>query len=138
VDRPEHRSGVAHSGVKGMKWGVRKKIPTAVEVHARAGRRVKTSGGKMQDASEDAIRVAVAKQKAKKSTTDSLSTKELRDMVDRMNLEQQYSRLGGGSRLEKGQRAIKNILGLGKTVNEAYSFANNSSMGKDLGTLLKK
>lgn len=83
-----------HFGVKGMRWGRRKSVvPTEVTVSAEPGRRAKATGGTGQRASEDAQRTAVYKQKAKASTTDSLSTKELQELVNRMNLEQQYSRL---------------------------------------------
>jgi hypothetical protein len=49
-----------------------------------------------------------------------------------MNLEQQYSRMKGDSGLAKGQKFIKSLLGVGRTMNEAYSFANNSPMVGDL------
>lgn len=85
-----------HYGVKGMKWGVRKKRSTApveVSTSQAPGRRVKAKGGENQPAHPDAIKVATSKQKAKKSSLDSLSTKDLQEMVLRMNLEAQYNRL---------------------------------------------
>jgi len=99
---------LAHYGVKGMKWGTRRE-PTAITVKTRPGKRVKTYGGKRQSASEDAIRVAGTRQKAKKSTTDSLSNKELQDLVARMNLEQQYARLSAGS-TGKGKKIVEDLL----------------------------
>ena len=104
---------LAHYGVKGMKWGVRRdKSPTAVEVNARPGRYVKAKGGKYQDVSEDAIKAAVARQKARKSTTDSLSNPELQALVQRMNLEQQYSNLSGnGNRASTGKKVARFLLG---------------------------
>ena len=50
-------------------------------------------GGKRQGPTEDAIKTAVTKQKAKMSSTDAISTKDLQDLVNRMNLEQQYAKL---------------------------------------------
>lgn len=96
---------LSHYGVKGMKWGVRKER-SAVEVSTkeRPGRKVKASGGKFHKPSEDAVVAARTRQQAKKSTTDSLSNKELQALVTRMNLEQQYSNLN------------KNNVGLGKKV----------------------
>lgn len=84
-----------HYGVKGMRWGVRKRdtSPQKVRVIRKPGKALKTKGGENQKASPDAIRAAVAKQKARRSTTDSLSNKELQELVTRMNLEQQYARL---------------------------------------------
>lgn len=89
-------AALEHYGIKGMKWGVRKNGPTDVVVKATPGKRVRTKGGKFHEPSEDAIRAAVAKQKARKSKVDSLSNKELQDLVQRMNLEQQYNRLDPG------------------------------------------
>lgn len=85
-----------HYGVKGMKWGVRRKrTPTKVQVATRPGKRVQTSGGKYQKTSNDAVRAAIIKQKASKSTTDSLSNKQLQEAINRMNLERQFNQLAG-------------------------------------------
>lgn len=113
-----------HYGIKGMRWGRRRDQPTgpvAVEVKANPGSRVKTSGGKRQNASDDAIRAATYKQKAKKSTVDSLSNKELQDLINRMNMEQQYTRLRGGGPLERGTKMVKQLIGLGEASNKAYN-----------------
>jgi hypothetical protein len=132
-----------HFGVKGMHWGVRKDRPgttggEAVTVRVRAGKRVVTTGGHGQGPHEDAVKAAISKRTAKKSSTDALSTKELQDMVNRMNLEQQYSRLTAGpNRIKKGLSVVKTILSVGKTVNEAVAFAN-SPAGKALRTALAK
>jgi len=94
---------LAHYGVKGMKWGVRNpdrspsfdresntyrhpSVKTADDVIYpvnRQGKRV----------SDDAARAAILKVAAKSSGTEVLSNKQLQDLVTRMNLEQQYSRL---------------------------------------------
>ena len=94
MDRTD--SSLSHYGVNGMKWGVRRKQPSGpVEVTTitRPGERVKAKGGKNLGPSEDAVKKARLHQTARKSTTDSLSNKELRDLVERMNLEVQYQRL---------------------------------------------
>lgn len=119
---------LGHSGVKGMKWGVTKsgspsgsgtaknsrfaRKPTEVTVSQKPGQFVRTAGGRKQIASEDAIKTAANRQKAKKSTTDSLTTKDLQEAVNRMNLEQQYIRLLKQSdRRSRGQKFIQSILG---------------------------
>ena len=121
---------LAHYGVLGMRWGVRraegpdgrvKNLPVPVETSHKPGRRVKAKGGKRLPASDDAVRVAAIKQRARKSTTDSLSNKELQDLVTRLNLEAQYDRLGGGSALQQGNKILKDLIGIGRQSKEAYN-----------------
>lgn len=104
-----------HYGVKGMKWGVRKSEPRVAvptSTSHKPGDFVRAKGGQNQPASEDAVRVAGVRQKAKASTTDALSNKELQDLVTRMNLEQQYSSLMQKSdRRSKGAKFVNKILG---------------------------
>ena len=74
-----------HYGVKGMKWGVRRerlsalnakrKAPTDVELTEKPGDFVRSRGGRNQSSSEDARTAQVYRQKARASTTDSLSNK---------------------------------------------------------------
>lgn len=134
---------LAHFGVKGMKWGRRMSEGTSsveVSTTVKPGQKVVAKGGKGQPPHEDAIRVATAKQKAKSSTTDSLSNKELQDLVNRMNLEQQYSRLtkqdGFFEKLNKDKKNVDNLLSAGETANKAYAFVN-SPVGKVLKEVVK-
>jgi hypothetical protein len=113
---------LAHYGVKGMKWGVRRDKstssgPAPVVVTQKPGQRVKTSGGERQNAHEDAITAATRKQIAKKSSTDALSDKELQALINRMNLEQNYARLTASP---SKQFVTKFILGQGQqSLNQA-------------------
>ncbi len=76
--------------------------------------------------------------KAKKSGVQALSNKELQELNNRLNLEQNYSRLTAKpSKLKQGQQTVKTILGVGKTVNEAVQFAQ-SDAGKQIAETLKK
>lgn len=70
-----------HWGIKGMKWGQRKRDPDG-------GRNISKDGD-----SEDFTRTASIAIKAKSTGTRSLSNKELRDLVDRINLEQNFGRV---------------------------------------------
>lgn len=117
-----------HYGVKGMKWGIRKdRSPTAVETAQRPGQRVRATGGKNQSASEDAINAAVARRKARASTTDALSNKELQALVNRMNLEQQYARLSQGDQ-SAGVKLARAFLGdYGKT--KFFQYADEAVNG---------
>lgn len=133
-----------HYGIKGMHWGVRRDHPGAdgssvpVQVHTRPGQMVKAEGGRNHPPHEDAVRVAVARQKAKHSTTDSLSTKELQELVNRMNLERQYSQITAGDPRNQSdaQRILKTIGKTAKTAQAVYQFAN-SPAGKALRTAIK-
>lgn len=65
---------IEHFGVKGMRWGKRKKV----------------SGGKE---TADSKNVSSSLAKIKSGGTKALSNVELKAVVERMNLEQQYSKL---------------------------------------------
>lgn len=123
---------LAHYGVKGMKWGVRN-VDRAAEVtkisetksrltpgakdvtvsQRRAGTLVKAKGGTRQVATKDAIKAAAGRQKAKKSTTDSLTNDELKASIERMNLEQQFIKLSKKTNRQTfGQRLTRSLLGI--------------------------
>jgi hypothetical protein len=129
---PQEPSGeLAHWGVKGMKWGVRKDR-TPVEASIKEGvpgRRIKAEGGKHLPASDDAIAAVKAHQIARKSTTDALSNKELRALVDRMNLEQQYNQLNAsGPRASAGRKFLNDYLqngGKDKTMENITEGTSN-------------
>ena len=106
-----------HYGVKGMKWGVRRKRgadgrveTTPVMIKAEPGKRVQTKGGTGQPATPDAIRTAALKQKARASTTDALTTKELQDLTQRLQLEANYQKLIDGPQKKKGESFIDKLL----------------------------
>lgn len=103
-----------HYGVKGMKWGVRR-------------RRTSSSA----PASEDAMKVAVSRALFKSGGTDALSNQDLQSLVNRMRLEQDFQKLATNDPKTKsfvrrlveteGQKQIKRAAGLVATqqVNKA-------------------
>jgi len=106
-----------HYGTKGMRWGVRKKSSgsteaTPVKVRAKPGQSIQTKGGKNQPAHEDAIKVAAAQQKVRKSGTQALSNQEMKLIVERMNLEQQYGKLNP-KQASRGEKFLQDILETG-------------------------
>lgn len=83
-----------HYGVKGMHWGVRREGAVTTQTHLDTGLRrrqtkVVAKGGESHDAHPDAVKAAVAKQKIKKSGSAALSTQELRDLANRLQVENQ-------------------------------------------------
>lgn len=138
-----------HFGIKGMKWGRRNASTghTPIEVKTDPNGQIqKVTGGKHAPASEDALRVAATRQKAKKSGPNALSTKELQDLVTRMNLEQQYSGLRAKepTAFKKGMSTIKTVLSVGKTGQEVFTLFNSPAgkkameVGKSALSSLKK
>jgi len=110
---------LAHYGIRGMRWGVR-----------GAGRR-----GSKPAASTDSVRAKTYKQKVKKGKTDALSTKELQELVARMNLEQQYSRLSPSKKAKGGKFIADILLGAGK--QQATKIVNDR-LTKQMESVLKK
>lgn len=84
---------LAHHGVKGMKWGVRRK-----------------SGPATAEASQKSS----AKAQAKKEGIQTLSNKELQDAVNRMNLEQQFKRLSVNEKPVVSRFISSTLLEIGK------------------------
>jgi hypothetical protein len=96
---------LAHFGVKGMKWGVRRNKPS-------------------MPASDDSARATAVRTKVKTGGTKALSNKELQDLITRMNLEQQYARLNP-SKVQKGAQVVSDILRIGGTINQVVGFVNS-------------
>lgn len=140
-----------HVGVKGMKWGVRKSreeraAPSKVKVKekvsfrgsqdikvkSKAGRGiVKVSGGKRNMATQDAIRTRASMQKGKKSTVHALSNAELKQAVDRMKLEKDFSKLlKETGRTSAGKEFVDALMGLiGKQPVRTAVFTTTASAG---------
>jgi hypothetical protein len=120
---------LAHHGVKGMRWGVRRSLadrraaadaasaarkkPTAVTVTRSTGgsrEKIKTKGGERQPAHPDAIIAKVATQKVRKSGLQSLSNEELQALATRLDLEQRVSRLHNSQPAETGKEHVVKFL----------------------------
>jgi 2'-5' RNA ligase len=120
--------GVEHYGVKGMRWGVRKEAPEAVSAKAtsvvpqgkRRRTKIEVEGGENHPAHEDAIKVAEAKTKLKKSGPAALSNRELQEVATRLNLERNVAQLvSGNSQTAKARQFIKNVTNPLKDTNDA-------------------
>jgi ribosomal protein S18 acetylase RimI-like enzyme len=102
-----------HYGVKGMKWGVRKKRSRQTEPD-----------------SEDSSRVSGVKSRVStQKTTKILSTAELKDAIERMRLEQEFSKLSGGIDKTRSQKTAafisKMLIDTGKQ-NVSQTFQSES------------
>jgi 2'-5' RNA ligase len=122
--------GVEHYGVKGMKWGVRNGAPEAVSAKAtsvvpsgkRRRTKIEVEGGENHPAHEDAIKVAEAKTKLKKSGPAALSNRELQEVATRLNLERNVAQLvSGNSQTAKARQFIKNVTNPLKDTNDAVN-----------------
>lgn len=105
-----------HYGIKGMKWGRRRTDEQIAK--AKADTRQKIKDKVVRPVSGDAKVSNKAKSRSKSHGTDALSNKELKDLVNRMNMEQQYSQLA--KKPSPGRGAGKYIgeilVDIGKTV----------------------
>lgn len=90
-----------HYGVKGMKWGVRKNRSRVEVSRRRVTGSLKTKGGEGRKPSADAKRAKVYGQISKRSGRQALSNAQLKAYIERMNLEQQASRLERNSSVTK-------------------------------------
>jgi hypothetical protein len=126
---------IKHFGVKGMKWGVRREragdhilekgfaisttgsrargaaaAKSAQKVTVKdKGKKIKTSGGKGRSAHPDALRAHKLDQIVKKSGTKALSDEDLRAYSNRLQLEQNVSRLHSNNK-NTGAKVSKLIL----------------------------
>lgn len=84
---------LAHVGVKGMRWGVRRSAPTARVTVTQKGKKLKAKGGVGRKAAPEAVRVQELRQVRKKSGVSALSNEDLQAYQKRLNLEQNVKQL---------------------------------------------
>jgi hypothetical protein len=107
-----------HYGIKGMRWGVRRR-------HSDS-----------DPGSADAEKAKQHAATVKTHGTKALSNKELQELVTRMNLEQQFNTLSTKEKKAtagKGKEVFKQVFAAGKTVNDVIAFVNSPA-----GKLVRK
>ena len=136
---------LAHYGIKGMKWGIRRdrrKAANAVPLepedvqvskNPKTGRLV-TTGGRGHNPSEDAVKAAALRQKAKASGASSLSNKEIQELVTRLDLEGKYAKAIAANAPPKSagrkfledfvSREVKQYMKTGKTPGYVQAIIN--------------
>ena len=116
-------SVLEHYGIKGMKWGVRRK-------RGSDGRVGGESSDSDSSSSEGGSKGSSSGKSGGKGKTTSLSDSELRDAVNRMQLEKQYESLAS-ERLAvpktRGQKFMEATMKIGVSVlqTQAQRTANN-------------
>lgn len=115
---------LAHYGVKGMRWGVRRSKKELERAREAAK-------------SPEARAAEAALSKAAETGVSSLSNDELKVLNERLNLEQNFTRLTTvpkeEGKVKNGIKAAKNVLEVGSTVNQAIAFVNSPA-----GKILRK
>lgn len=121
---PNHRYELelTHHGIKGMKWGVRRYQNEDGTLTAAGKKRKNITADQIQktknlvDAGDRAANIAKGNNATirnirTRNTMDlsNMSDKELRDAVNRMNMEQQYRNLSSQN-VSKGQSYVSNVL----------------------------
>lgn len=98
---------LSHYGIKGMHWGVRRD----------RGASSKAPG------SPDAERARSLQDRAKKQGAHTLSNEDLKHLTQRLQLEQQYSRLVVEEKnaIDHGHSFVKGLVSAGKTGVDAYN-----------------
>lgn len=116
---------LAHHGVKGMRWGVRRSTSSSVTV-SQKGKKLKSTGGAGRAPSSDAVRAQTLGQIKKKSGVHALSNEELQAYQKRLNLEQNVKNLSAQ------QPGVKNWIKrtLTKQGNQQVNTAASSGAAK--------
>lgn len=144
---------LAHYGIRGMKWGKRKNnaSPAELSTHTTA----KLPGGK--NAPTPFSKNPNKAPPPAKGVTDlspkhikRISDVELRNRINRMQMETQYKQLTEGKsapdkskakiayeNFEKGHEVTKKVLAIAKTAQAIHKFAN-SEIVKDIAKLIKE
>jgi hypothetical protein len=116
---------LTHHGVKGMRWGIRRKatVGSTEVIVSDKRKKIKTSGGQGYKAHPEAVRARTIGQIGKKSGLKALSNKELEEYARRLNLEANAKRLSYNDK-NPGQKFVASVLGqTGKT--QVSSLAND-------------
>lgn len=121
---------LSHYGVKGMKWGVRRSDAQLAAAPTRAPRM-----------SEDARTATRLQDKADFKGTGTLSNHEMRQLLERMDLERRYDQAigtpsGGSNPIDRGHDQVKKILAYGQTYEKARKFMETPT-GKAVKTGVK-
>lgn len=118
---------LTHYGVKGMKWGVRRSS-------ARLGNAIRTAKQRRSQNSSEYHHEDHKKAHSSKSVK-SMSDKELRERINRLQMEKQYSQLTRRDKLI-GEKFVKGVLT--NAAQQTTSKYVSKYMSKGVEALIKK
>lgn len=112
---------IAHFGILGMRWGKRKDEPSG-------------------DVSDDKARADEVRSQIKKNGLQSVKNDDIRALVNRMNLEQNYHTAMGKepSKFSRGMSAVGKVLTIGGTLQQVYSLMTGPLVKAAVGLAVKK
>lgn len=118
-----------HHGIKGMKWGVRRtdaQLGHETVNLQKTKKRVEAAGTIVNESQNINKKVSSRKQrkiqKQQVQTAKAMSDKELRDRVNRLNMEQQYARLST-EQMNTGKVNVDKVLA---EVGTAVAITNSA------------
>lgn len=131
------RSELKHWGIKGMKWGVRRYQNKDGSL-TPAGKKRYSDGS---TSSSSTSKSSQTSQQPKKKTVSEMSDQEIRDAINRLRLEQDYTKLNP-EKVSRGKKFVDNLLdetlsGVARGAGSASAIAV-TSLGKILGEQLEK
>jgi hypothetical protein len=118
---------LAHFGIPGMRWGFSRR--KAAEANRAAG------ASRIKKAKDEDSEDHTKSRELKSKSTSKLSTKDLKDLTHRMQLEKQLRDLNRAD-ITKGMDAVKAITTAGTTVATLYGLSK-TPFGKDVISAVK-
>ena len=127
---------IYHHGIKGQKWGVRR---TPEELGHGPSERQRTSGETNGSKSEKTREHHADYDRAHdKKRVEDMSDQELRERLNRLNMEQQYNKMNPSS-IERGRKILLGtVAALGTTVAVLNNVQNIYNKYNELKRLMQK